>query len=362
MAKTKKIVVDARPLARKTNGISNYLKMVLPTLCDDDEYSFVFYTDYPVCVTNDVDFKGVKIRQLKLGILTRVLWPLFIIIWLRRDSPCVFWSPRHHLPIWLPEATKSMVTVHDMVWKSHPETMPFFKLVLEKILMPRAINKANVIISVSDTTRKRIVEHFPEHAHKCETILHGGQEPNNRNVESELKDIYISVGTLEPRKNYSTLIQAFDLYASQGGKNNLVIIGKKGWKFNSIFVAHNKSKYKSRIKILTSVCDQQLLDLYQTARGYISTSIDEGYGLPLREAEDAGLQLCISNIGVFQELFSDAALWFNPSSISEIAAALIQFDEVTGRGRRNNSPCLSKYTWSECASLYKVQIQSLINT
>lgn len=361
MKEVKKVAVDVRPLSRSSGGIQRYLQMILPHL-NDDQYQLILYSDHPLSSDAIKKLGNAKVRHVNLGVLTRLVWPFFVMFWTLVDSPNVFWSPRHHLPFWMKKEVKSIVTIHDLIWITQPQTMRFFHFISEKYLMPRAISRADILICVSNTTKHVLISNFENHAGKCVTILHGEDSFEKDQFEMNTRmNKFLTVGTLEPRKNYESMIKAFALYADRGGKNDLIIVGNRGWSFGSIYDVYEKCLYKSRIDILENVVDDQLNDLYHSVRGFISTSIDEGYGLPLQEAVNAGLPLCISDIAIYKELFSDAALWFNPSMIEEIASAMIELDKLgNATGRQNRSPRLRRSSWLDCALLHKQEIFNAI--
>ncbi len=362
MSNTVTVVVDARPLCRSNTGIGTYLEMVLKEVIrQEGHYQLILYSDLPIRNTNLKDCSRIKMRSVgRRGVLAKISWYFYVYIWLKIDSPDIFWSPRHHLPWGISKKVKCLLTIHDLIWVTCPDTMPLLKYLSERILMPRAIRRSNTIVCVSDTTKRRLTKLYPCQASKCVTIPHGVEQNLGMYDSSSVDNVYLSVGTLEPRKNYVALIQAFDLYASRNGQCDLVIVGARGWKFEPIFDIWKDSKYRDRIRILTEVNDEELTRLYYSSRGYVSASLDEGYGLPLREAQVAGLFLCISDIDVFQELFPDSDIWFNPNAIGDIANALERFDKITTGPKKNYLSILNEYSWSNCASLHHHQILKLL--
>ncbi|WP_268244522.1 glycosyltransferase family 4 protein [Arenicella chitinivorans] len=250
------------------------------------------------------------------------VWHLVVPLWLLEDKPALFWSPRQHLPIWMPSSTKSVVTVHDLVWKTHPKTMPFLQRLSERVWMPSSVKKSDAIIAVSQTTRSTLEDSLPYSNGKVCVIKHASLVKRSADYSScvhQDRNHFLAVGTLEPRKNYVRLIRAFNLYSRSGGQKDLVIVGRDGWKTAAMYRELDDSPYRERIHVMHDVTDQKLVELYTKAFCLVSTSLDEGFGLPLLEARAFGLPLCISAIPIYQELFADAEVWFDPKSVHQIA-------------------------------------------
>jgi len=351
MKPRKILAIDARPLARGTGGIQRYLNSVLPYLVFDTDLEIVFYSDHPLDQKLSGTFSNIKIRHVPIDIGRPLAWHIWVCYWAYLDQPDIFWSPRHHLPFIVPAKTRSVVTIHDFVWKTVPETMPKAQLVSEKILMPLAIRKADRIICISKTTQSQLANFFPGYEVKSSVILHGEYDsPSTRKIcAADQPGYFLAVGTLEPRKNYERMIEAFDHYVKDGGTKNLIIIGKDGWGCRPIFKCLKESENSSRVTILQNVSDAQLSDLYCRASGFVSPSLDEGYGLPPQEARQYKLPLLLSDIEVYRELYSTAELWVDPLSASSITRGLHQLEKLPRI--ETSGPSKEKHTWSDCAKL-----------
>ena len=345
------VVIDARPLARGKGGIQRYLSRLLPYLIDNNNFEIILYSDKPVSGLTKKQLNNVKLRTVNVPVFSPMLWHMVVPVWLRVDRPSVYWSPRHHLPFLLPSKCKNIVTIHDFVWKTVPKTMPMLKRLTEQILMPRAILNSDQIICISKTTQAQLKNYFPGSEQKSVLILHGHDQITKMNLEKPLpsQNYFLAVGTLEPRKNYERLLAAFSLYTNSGGKMRLVIVGKKGWRFKNIFNELHQMKVQNQIDIFTDVTDSQLHEYYQNTCGFVSISLDEGYGLPPQEAQQYGLPLLLSRIDVYCELYPNADLWVNPSSISNISYALHELEQLS-LGSKTQHACNTSSSWQTCAT------------
>ena len=341
------LAIDARPLARGTGGIQRYLRSLLPHIVEIGVFDIVLYCDQPV----QTSFLGtsVRIRHLAGNFSSAISWHAVVCLWAALDKPDIYWSPRHHLPLYLPKKTVQIVTIHDFVWRTWPETVPRLQLLAEKLLMPFSLKKADKIVVISETTRSQLRQFFPIYLHKSTAILHGVDETLIPKYSHCVKrrDFFLAVGTLEPRKNYERLIRAFDMYAEEGGSKDLTIVGKKGWGYSTILECLTKSKNKARIKIKSSVTDVELSELYSRACGFLSPSLDEGYGLPPQEASQYGLPMLLSDIDVYRELYGHADFWVCPLSVTDMAAGLKELEKKPIK-RAIGLPD-GRYNWQDCA-------------
>ncbi|BCX13484.1 MAG: hypothetical protein KatS3mg085_016 [Candidatus Dojkabacteria bacterium] len=143
----------------------------------------------------------------------------------------------------------------------------------------------------------------------------------------------MSVGTLQPRKNYEKSILAFDKFKKDYPDYKFVIVGQKGWKYDRIFELISNRKLGESVIITGFVTEDDLKTLYtKTLQVYLSTSLWEGFGLPLIEAYYFDLPLVVSDIEIFHEVVENNAMFVDPNSEDEIKAALVK----AVSGKQNN--------------------------
>jgi glycosyltransferase involved in cell wall biosynthesis len=134
------------------------------------------------------------------------------------------------------------------------------------------------------------------------------------------KPYILFVGTIQPRKNIAKLIEAFAKLKTENLE--LIIVGKKGWLWEEILAAPEKFKVADRVKFLDFVGDENLPSLYKNALCFVLPSLYEGFGLPVLEAMKLGCPVVISNVSSLPEVGGDAALYFDPQSVSDMAEKL----------------------------------------
>jgi glycosyltransferase involved in cell wall biosynthesis len=141
--------------------------------------------------------------------------------------------------------------------------------------------------------------------------------------------VILGLGTLQPRKNYSRLISAFakiaDVSRRLDGRpinHNLVVVGKKGWLFDSIIADAARLGVRTRVIFPGFVDDEDLPALYRTADLFVFPSLYEGFGLPPLEAMACGTPVVTSNVSSLPEVVGDAGLTVDPTDINGLANSM----------------------------------------
>lgn len=161
---------------------------------------------------------------------------------------------------------------------------------------------------------------------------------------------FLVVGSIEPRKNHKSILDAFERHWARGGQSKLCIIGKVGWMCDET-VSRLKSHLEngSRLVWLSNAGDDELEFAYQNSDALVFASFVEGFGLPLVEGLQRGLPAIASDIPVFREVAGDFAEYFDPNSASDLCAIIDQFS-ITKKLPNARSVTEWKWiTWKESA-------------
>ncbi|MFC6979845.1 glycosyltransferase family 4 protein [Microbulbifer taiwanensis] len=281
-------------------------------------------------------------------------------VWCRKDKIDLFWSPRHHLPLLLGSGIRSVVTIHDLVWKRFPETMSRFGRILDANLMPPSIRKADGVISVSDSTTDEIQFICPEA--DVTTIY---EAPFLAPAEGCCEgDYFLFVGTLEPRKNLSNLLRAYrQCVKSCGEPLPLKICGGKGWGLPALQQLIAELDLGAHVELLGYVPDTELPGLYRNARALLMPSLYEGFGLPIVEAYSQNTPVVTSDRGAMREVAGDAALLVNPESVEQMATALISLTQESDTVRSLQQKArlrVQKFSWDSAAEQTLGLMESLL--
>lgn len=272
----------------------------------------------------------------------------------------LFHSPDFTLPPTL--GKPAVLTVHDLAFLRVPScAYPTLRAYLQAVV-PRSARRAARIIAVSENTRQDVIEllHLPPE--RVCTVLEGvGQEFRPLAPDAALdaahrlsiQEPYIlSVGTLEPRKNYTRLLDAYALLRERGVSHPLVIAGARGWLYEPILRRIHELHLEDHV-LLAEPRNADLPALYSGAEVFVYPSLYEGFGIPPLEALACGAPVVCSSASSLPEVVGDAALTFNPLEVEEIAATI--WTILSDTGLRENLKArgplrAARFTWSHAAA------------
>ena len=175
------------------------------------------------------------------------------------------------------------------------------------------------------------------------------------------KPSFLMVGTLEPRKGYAQVLDAFELLWANGCDVNLVIVGKKGWLIDDFFrklVAH--PELNKRLFWVKDTDDQGLQQLYSQCTCLIAASYGEGFGLPLIEAAQKGIPVIARNISVFHEVAGEGAYYFHGDQAQDLAKEIQEWLKLFEDKRHPDSSQIHWSTWSQSTNQLWSQISHFL--
>jgi glycosyltransferase involved in cell wall biosynthesis len=291
------------------------------------------------------------------------------------ERPDKLFLPVQAAPFFVPSATEVTAIIHDLAFKRYQETFPKRDLWKLNFLLNVAVRRAQKLIAVSQSTKDDLLEFFPHlPEERIKVIYHGfdseffstrlavpeiEKKLSRHNLYSQTYVLY--VGALQPRKNLTRLIEAFNITKKSVPEMKLVLAGEPAWLVDDIFDARNKSAYKNDI-ILTGCVDfEELRALYQGARLFAFPSLYEGFGLPVLEAMASSVPVLLADNSSLREVGGDATLYVNALSSYDIAEKLERLwnekelrVEIVARGQEQ----LKKFSWDKCAKETLDYIQS----
>lgn len=257
------------------------------------------------------------------------------------DSSSVYHSPYFPIPEQVQNKKKlsKLITIHDLIPIKYPQ---YFENQTENVVhkIVKSIQKDNFAVCVSEATKIDLLEItgmaeeqvFVSPLAASSSLFYPvfNQEVINQTLAkyaiSTSKPYFLSISTLEPRKNIDTVIKSFvELVAQEKIEElQLVLVGTKGWDFDKIFQAINVSpSLKDRIIVTGYVPDEDLAPLYSGALGFVYMSFCEGFGLPPLEAMQCGTPIISSNTTSLPEVIGDAGILLAPNDRSSISQAMI---------------------------------------
>jgi len=357
----KRIGIDAHHLLIKSKaGKEEFGYNLLCALAKNQDNNLYF-----IYAKNKPDFKlPFKFNWQSKNTL---FWYLWVLIQIKIDGiDFVFCPTSYILPAVLTK--KSVPVIHDLaVFRSDFKSQKKAKL-LEKILLPRVL-KCPILISISKFTKRDLLRQFPYVKRNKIKIIYPGIKylETPQNSESILKKYNInkpyilSVGTIEPRKNFQGLIKAFlALPKNIKEKYSLIIVGKMGWYADEILAT---AKNHSRIKFLGHVPDKDLSAIFKHADIFALVSFWEGFGIPVLETFNFKVPAILSNRASLPEVAGKGAILVNPYSILDIKKALIKLiknREIREKLVHIGQKRLKKFNYQKSAqTLVKILEQSI---
>lgn len=263
---------------------------------------------------------------------------------------------------------KKVTIIHDMAYKAIPETVRKKTRRWLELTVPKSCKRADRIITVSEFSKSEIIKYLHIKEDKITVMPHG---VNNNLFHSEYKleqiqsvkekykiegQYFLYLGTLEPRKNIERIIEAYNCFAERNHTMDipcLVLAGRKGWMYDSIFEKIRGLKIEDKVIFTDYVLENEAPILMCGARCFIFPSLYEGFGMPVIEAMSCGTPVITSNTTSLDEVGGEAAMKVNPLDVLEITKAMEAFaDENTyNKYRIKGFKHASKYTWKAAASI-----------
>ena len=226
---------------------------------------------------------------------------------------------------------KCIATVHDMAYKVYPETVRFKTKFMLNVSLARSCRRADKIITISEFSKREIMKYLNIDENKIVVVPCGVDhdvfkpQTDNKKIETTkqryniTRDYFLYLGTLEPRKNIERIIEAYAVLKKEESQAPLLVMaGRKGWLYDSIFQKVKELKLEQDILFTGYIEDSDAPVLISGATAFLFPSFYEGFGLPPLEAMACGVPVLTSNCASLPEVVGDAAIVVDPYSIDEI--------------------------------------------
>jgi glycosyltransferase involved in cell wall biosynthesis len=328
------IGVEASVLSHLNGGISYYLFHLLKELVlqrkDCLFYLYAFSDEGDISHFKQYD--NVRIRKIPFFSFWHSIWlQTAVAFFCWRDKLDLFWGPVQAVPLLKKKSLKTILTLHDFTYLLYPRAVPSKKCLFLKMFSKWMLKTSDYITPVSFGTGKRLLHHYGLNYH---SVIHPPIKPEMRfKTEEEAAPLLslqrleygryvISVGTLEPRKNFIKLVRIYLKILSARALNEvlpLVIIGSGGWKNKQIIrtLEEARNAYPSHVKLLGHVQDEALACYLSGAHRYLTLSCYEGYGMPIAEARVCGTPIACPDIPEMKEAAENDGIFFNDENIEE---------------------------------------------
>lgn len=326
-----KIVLLADPLDTQKAGIHVFCKELIAALLKVDKENEYFI----VRAEKKNEFPGAKelVFPIREGRPMHLRWRQYTAIpkALNELNPDVVIELAHFGPFKLDDGIKKVTFIHDLTPILFPKFHSKSSNLVHRMLLPGILKRADLVLCNSNCTKKDVNEFEQTTKGKTHVCYLGVNEIFKPTYDKEVLKKYkiespyfLSVATLEPRKNLETLIEAFNAYKETEAEEKLVLVGKKGWGTSPLIDKINNSPYKKDILITSYVDFKDLPAIYSQAKSFVYPSFYEGFGLPVAEAMACGCRLIVSNSSSLKEVGGEAAHYFDPNSPLELGQKLFE--------------------------------------
>ena len=245
-----------------------------------------------------------------------------------------------HFPTYPPRSkkinTSKVITLHDLTWWKYPETSSFLGNSYYKKNMTKALFQSDVIICPSNSIKSEIISQFSIIPNKVVSIPHGNSLPTGIKQKPN-KPYFLSIGTVEPRKN-------LDFYAKAITESRLLSnfdflhVGRQGW-----------GKLPEQLKSIETNSDQELANLITNATAVVIPSLYEGFGLPVLESHAQGIPVIISNTGSLVELSNLSDKIFELGNLESLVESLQHYSQQEIKLSANEIEKAQSSTWLKSA-------------
>lgn len=306
-----------------------------------------------------VETDNWQYRVIKPGKLW-TQWRLPLDLYMHKPRPDVFFSPSHYAPRFSP--VPSVISVMDLSFLYYPDLFNKKDLLQLRRWTEYSVKKARKVITISNSSKNDIIKEY-KIAGESVVVTHLGIKDfttlsprvygmNQLKNKYGLAEKYILfVGTLQPRKNISRLIDAFSKLSEKDLQ--LVIVGKKGWLYEEILEKPRQLGIDDKVKFLENIGNDELPLLYKHAVCMVLPSLYEGFGLPVLEAMKYGCPVITSNVSSLPEAGGDACLYVDPEDTDDITAkmaALINDEKLRKELIEKGKKQVAKFNWETTAS------------
>ncbi len=337
----------------KLDGIGWFTYETLKRICRaHPEVDFIFLFDRKY--SPEVVF-GENVSPVVLGPPTRhpFLWHIWfqwrVKRYLDRKNPDLFLSTDGFIP--LSTKVPSVSVIHDINFVHRPGDLPWLVRKYYRRYFPKFALEASRIVTVSEYSRRDIINQFEVPEEKVDLAYNGVNERYHPLSEQEAVEVrkeytegspyFVFVGSIHPRKNITNLLKAFQLYKDEvRGNYKLVLVGEKFFLTKPMEEQLEKMKNKKDVLFTGRLSPEQLNKVLGAAWAMTFVPFFEGFGIPILEAMTCDIPVIASNVTSLPEIAGDAALFASPDSPGSIRDGMIRLvreeglrQELIERGR-----------------------------
>jgi glycosyltransferase involved in cell wall biosynthesis len=359
------IYIDVSAAVNSRAGLGRYTRSLTQALLEEmDPPPTLFYNR-----TADAQvipgWAGVPQRSIHLGYK-----PWRMLVWMGQllrlsykplaPGAALFHATEHLL---MPLGdTPTVMTVHDLIYKLFPKHHKRLNYWFLNAAMPLFVRRAHAIIVVSQATKNDLIRHYHTPDNKI-TVVHEAAAPHFHvmphsevvrvRAKYDLPERFLlSVGTIEPRKNLSRLVESLAQLRRDDRRLQLVVVGAKGWMYEEFFNRIEQLNQQDAVRLLGFVPDEDLPAIFRAATVYVMASVYEGAGLPVLEAMACGAPVVSSRESSMPELGADVPHYFNPYDVNhmtDVIGMVLNNDALRAEMATAGPERAARFSWERAA-------------
>jgi glycosyltransferase involved in cell wall biosynthesis len=348
-----RVVVDGSGLERPAAGVGVYTRQILRAMgVERPDCRLIVYG--PRRAWMHAPGATYRLMPSMRFVGRHLQWPATI----RRLRPDAYFGPAGALPLGA-IGCPSAITIHDLAIYRNSRWFPGGQPLSTRLVVPRSVLRADVVIAVSESTARDVVELFGLDRRRIQVVPHGvspkfrpmgGEELAEERARLGLPERFILfVGTIEPRKNLDTLLDAWVLMRD---RPDLVIVGTWGWLYET--VREKMARLGPRLHHLEDIGPDQLPAVYNMARALAHPAWYEGFGLPPLEAMACGTPVVVSDRSSLPEVVGDAGLVVpagDPEAWRKALERVVEDTDLAAGMRHRGILRAAQFSWDRAARL-----------
>lgn len=355
------IGIDSRLTYYRVGGISTYITALIEALRKvDTPHQFTIAKSRKAHLNNTAKFKEVGLWTPPHHRLERIALSAELVR---------FGLDIYHATDFIPPyfgAKRQIITVHDLTFLHYPQHKDRAAQSYYNDQINYAVNHSDHILAVSEATKNDLMTMLNVPEHKI-TVQPHGVDPRFRPLPDAVvqstctrlgvpQNSILHVGTLEPRKNIPTLLDAYRLLPKETrAEHPLVLVGHIGWLFDDTMKCIQALQAQGEpIVVLNDILDDDLPAIYNFAKLFVLPSFYEGFGLPALEAMACGIPVIVSSTSSMPEVVGDVGLQINPTSSDDLHSKIdFALNDTVWSERASESGIkrAATFTWERSAKI-----------
>lgn len=359
-----KIAIEARAITGAGGGVKRYVNELIQGVSMVEES-----IDLSVIVDKDKEFKFTGVEK----IVVKRYGQIGLKYWLNTQIPTELEKKGidlvHYTKADVPgnKSLPTVVTIYDVIPLLYPKSQKLFNKFYWSSALPRAAEKSDKIITISENSKKDIVRELGVSEDKV-VVTRLGVDTEKFKFTDEKDDMspyILYVGTIEPRKNVASLIKSFSMIKDDFS-HKLIIVGREYKGVAELKELAEAEGVQNRVEWKDRVEDDELVKLYGGASLFVWPSIYEGWGFPPQEAMACGAPVIVSNGGALPEVVGEAGFVIEFSSndakerdadsdfvrkLADEMGEVLGSEELQKEMRAKGRLQAQKYTWENVVEM-----------